>query len=80
MNLKNKEYLLDEITNLGIGGLEVFSSYHTPIESDFYYKKSFDKKLMITCGSDYHGKTKPSIRIGNHNCTISDNDLLKRLL
>lgn len=61
VNLKNKEYLLDEITNMGIDGLEVYSSYHSAIESDFYLKKSLDRKLMITCGSDYHGKTKPYI-------------------
>jgi len=80
MNIKNKEFLLYEIINLGIDGLEAFSSYHAPIVSDFYYQKAFDNKLIITCGSDYHGKTKPSIRIGSHNCFVSDEILLNQFL
>ena len=34
------------------------------------YYEEFAKKhnLLITCGSDFHGKTKPSISLGHKGC------------
>lgn len=70
VNLKGKEFLLDDILNLGIDGIEAFSSYHNPKQAEYYYQIAKDKNLFVTCGSDYHGKTKSSIGIGQHNCPI----------
>ena len=71
VNLKGKEFLLDDILNLGIDGIEAFSSYHDSEQAEYYYQTAQKKNIFATCGSDYHGKTKPSIGIGQHNCTIS---------
>ena len=36
-----------------------------------FYEAAQKNHLLVTCGSDYHGKTKPSVAIGQHNCPIS---------
>lgn len=36
-----------------------------------FYEAAQKKHLLVTCGSDYHGKTKPSVAIGQYNCPIS---------
>jgi predicted metal-dependent phosphoesterase TrpH len=63
-NLKGKEGMLSSIIALGIDGLEVYSSYHSPEVCTYYRKQAEVNKLLVTCGSDFHGKTKPSIRMG----------------
>lgn len=64
VNLKGREHLLEGILSLGIEGIEAFSSYHTPEQARFYYEKALEHGKMVTCGSDFHGKTKPSIQLG----------------
>lgn len=32
--------------------------------------------LFVTCGSDFHGKHKPSISFGGHGATWCDEDIL----
>lgn len=79
VNLKNHFDMTDEILELGFDGVEVFSSYHGLPEADFFYKKAQEKHLMMTCGSDYHGKTKPAVWLGQHHCRISFADMQKQL-
>mgnify|MGYP002800014212 CR=1 FL=1 len=67
-NVKEKDELLDEILKCGIEGIEVYSTYHSPEQIKYYRKKADDYHLAITCGSDFHGKTKPSIRLGTMDC------------
>lgn len=66
-NLKSNMVLLDNIIGEGVMGIEVFSNYHTPDQVDFFYEKAVAENLLITCGSDFHGKNKPGIRIGDCN-------------
>lgn len=35
--------------------------------------------MSITGGSDFHGKTKPAIALGQHGCLISENELISSL-
>lgn len=79
VNLKGKEFLLDGILNLGINGIEAFSSYHNPEQAEYYCQIAQEKKIFVTYGSDYHGKTKPSIGLGQHNCHISDEEMICQL-
>lgn len=67
-NLKNNLDVLDDIIHEGILGIEVFSSYHTPGQVDYFYNKAVNENLCISCGSDFHGKNKPTISIGDCNC------------
>ncbi len=79
VNLKGKQNLLDGIVNLGIDGIEAFSSYHSPAQASNYYNDVKRYRLFTTCGSDFHGKTKPSVKIGRHGCLIPDKELIHQL-
>lgn len=59
--------LLRRIINCGIDGIEAYSSYHDRIAAGYYQLVAQENKLLITCGSDFHGKTKPSIPLGGHH-------------
>jgi len=78
-NLKNRFALLDEMITLGLDGVEVFSSYHDRSDAEHFYKEARKHSLMITCGSDFHGKTKPSIRLGESGCFIEESEIERQL-
>ena len=63
-NLRGKEEKLTDILALGIDGVEVFSSYHTQEQTEYFYNSTKKAGLGMTCGSDFHGKTKPAVKIG----------------
>ncbi len=79
VNLKGKDFLLEDILNLGIDGIEAFSSYHNLRQAAYYYKIAQERNMFVTCGSDYHGKTKPSIGIGQHNYPIPYEEMGQQL-
>ncbi|MCL2896221.1 PHP domain-containing protein [Brenneria tiliae] len=65
-NIKNNyEETLDDMLSVGVEGVEVFSSYHTDKLSDFLYDYACSKNVFVSCGSDFHGKNKPKIDVGN---------------
>lgn len=69
-NLKNNLNIIDDLISEGIDGIEVFSSYHSKETIDFFYNKAIENKLLITCGTDFHGKNKPNIEIGKFQYKI----------
>ncbi len=77
--LKDKLYILDELIEEGIDGIEVFSNYHTQELNQYFYNKALQHQLIITCGSDYHGKTKPSIKLGENGCNINQDIIYNQL-
>ena len=76
-NLKRNYTLLDGIIEEGIDGIEVFSSYHSAEEAAYFLSVAKRNKLIISAGSDFHGKNKPAIQLGGHGSTICDDELLK---
>jgi len=68
--LKGQFELFDEIAKTGIDGVEVFCSYHDEKTAQYFYEQALKHSLIFTCGSDYHGKTKPSVKIGETGCWI----------
>ena len=71
-NLKGNYGLFDEMIPLGIDGVEAYSSYHD-LDTCLYFKdKALKYDLIYTTGSDYHGKTKPSITLGQTLCDDLD--------
>lgn len=64
-NLKGNLNLIEDLISVGIDGIEVFSSYYNKDDIKFFYNKSKEHNLLITCGTDFHGKNKPNIDIGN---------------
>jgi len=80
INLKEDAALLEEILAEGIQGIEVYSSYHNHQQVLFYREAALANHILMTCGSDFHGKTKKSITIGGINCEDDDRRMLAELL
>jgi len=48
----------------GLEGLEVYSTYHSPDQIEYYKNIAKDLNLIVTGGSDYHGAIKPKVAFG----------------
>ena len=67
-NIGLDEEVFVSIIAQGVKGIEVYSSYHD-ITAVHYYERMAEKHdLLKTVGSDFHGKTKPSIKLGHIGC------------
>lgn len=55
---------IGELKEAGLQGLEVFSTYHDPVITEYYLKIADANDLVATAGSDFHGVVKPDISIG----------------
>ncbi len=64
LNLKGSEKLVEELLDHGAEGLEVFNNYHDHDQMDYFARAALRRNLLMTCGSDFHGKTKPLIKPG----------------
>ena len=71
-NLKGKFDIFNEMVEKGLQGVECFSSYHSLETNDYFYQKAKELDLLYTCGSDFHGKTKPAIHLGENGCVSPD--------
>lgn len=74
-NLQGHKELFAKALDLGMDGVEAFSSYHSEEQADFFAQQAQQRGLIVTCGSDYHGKTKPKVKIGSHGADESRIDL-----
>jgi predicted metal-dependent phosphoesterase TrpH len=75
-NLTGGYDLLNDIVKEGIDGIEVFSSYHSKDAVTYFLDFAKQNNLLITSGSDFHGKNKPNIGIGCHGATLPDRELM----
>lgn len=74
-NLKGKFEIFDEMVKMGLQGVEAFSNYHDEETVKYFFSKGREYDLLITCGSDYHGKTKPAIELGETRCIIDEHEI-----
>lgn len=59
-----EEILRDLVAN-GLEGLEVYTPYHNPQEREAFKRFAEQYGLLMTAGSDFHGKTvKPDVELG----------------
>ncbi|GKH30729.1 PHP domain-containing protein [Muricomes sp. OA1] len=79
-NTREDEMLLQDIVKAGVRGMEVFSSYHTDEQVEFYLDWAMKRQLLITAGSDFHGKTKPSIHLGRMDVKGLEDKIYKELM
>lgn len=64
----------------GLDGLEVWYPQHTPRQRRLYRDLASRWRLAMTVGSDFHGATKPGVRLGEVPGRIpADAELLDRL-
>ncbi|MBN1791354.1 MAG: PHP domain-containing protein [Bacteroidales bacterium] len=64
LNLKGREEKVEELLDHGAEGLEVFNNYHDHDQMDYFARAALRRNVLMTCGSDFHGKTKPLIKPG----------------
>jgi len=56
---------LVELKGLGLAGIEVFYSEHTPEQEALYLRLARELDLLVTGGADYHGANKPEVTLGH---------------
>jgi len=78
-NLKGRFHVFGRMVQEGIQGVEAFSSYHDREAAGYFLHKGQEMGLLITCGSDFHGKTKPAIHLGETGCTIDQREIEEQL-
>lgn len=78
LNLRGKETIVTDLLKEGAEGLEVFNNYHSPEQIGYFASLVQQRKMIMTCGSDFHGKTKPLIKIGQFKRELSFEDYLER--
>lgn len=71
--------LLEGILSEGIMGIEAYSNYHDELTRAHYLKETRKRRLFVTAGSDFHGKTKPSISLGDHGMQGLEEEILQGL-
>lgn len=64
LNFRGREEVAGRLLDRGAAGLEVFNNYHTPEQAVYFTSLALSKEAFMTCGSDFHGKTKPRIAVG----------------
>jgi 3',5'-nucleoside bisphosphate phosphatase len=57
--------LLDDLLSYGLNGLEAYHPDHSDDVAETLDKLAQKKAMLVTCGSDYHGRVKPEIAIGS---------------
>lgn len=72
--------MLDRALRLPLDGVEAFSSYHTAQQASFYVQKAQERCLLLSGGSDFHGRIKPDIRIGAVDWQGWENEAREALL
>ncbi|WP_333648663.1 PHP domain-containing protein [Lacrimispora sp.] len=65
INLKGNFDMIDQLIPLGFDGIEAYSSYHSAETAKWFSEKARQFDLFVTCGSDFHGKTKPMVKLGH---------------
>jgi predicted metal-dependent phosphoesterase TrpH len=78
MNMKGKEKIAIELLDNGAEGLEVFNNYHNTKQIEYFADLTIQKSVLMTCGSDFHGKNKPLIDIGKYNTNNKYDDYLQQ--
>ncbi len=59
------EKVITDMVRQGIVGIESYSSYHTSDDRQYYHELAKRLGIMETMGSDFHGKNKPAVFLGN---------------
>ncbi|WP_373482652.1 PHP domain-containing protein [Acetobacterium sp.] len=76
VDFDNTEFI-DDLVQQGISGVEAYYTTHTAEETQKYLEYCEKHHLIVTSGSDFHGKFKPSIALGQLGTT--DYKIIERL-
>jgi len=78
LNLEGEEALVNELMDQGAAGLEVFNNYHTDKQIAYFSEQISKRAALMTCGSDFHGKIKPLISLGQYKFLETYSDYLDK--
>lgn len=67
LNLRGREQLVERLLDNGAQGMEVFNNYHDAGQIGYFASLARQRNVLMTCGGDFHGKTKPLIEIGSYS-------------
>jgi len=73
-----RQDIISELVSCGLMGLEVFHPCHTVLHSDYYHELAERYSLLITGGSDCHGRAKDRMAIGSIRLPYEHIDALKK--
>lgn len=76
---ENLEKLILEYKNLGLDGVEAFSSHSPDEKKEVYVDIASRNGLIVSCGSDFHGANGKVASLGADLGTFSDDYILKPL-
>lgn len=79
-NFKDDISVVEDLIELGVDGVEVFSSYHNKRQMSELLQIAKRHDAYITAGSDFHGKVKPHLQIGDTGCPAGGEKILDRFL
>ena len=79
-SLSDPEKQLLSVVKEGLLGIEAFSSYHSPEMSRYFVDKADEFGILVTCGSDFHGRNKPAIALGSVECEGMESQILEGLV
>jgi len=78
LNFNGQEKRVEQLLNKGSCGLEVCNNYHSTEQMNYFASLVRQNEAIMTCGSDFHGKTKPLINIGEYKFDNKYEDYLIR--
>ncbi|MBF0199775.1 MAG: ribonuclease III [Desulfamplus sp.] len=74
------ENLISRLMAMGLAGIEVYHTDHTPEQTLFFEKLARKKGILMTGGSDFHGIMKPEILMGKGTGNLNiDHEIYKTL-
>ena len=79
VNLGHDKNKIIKLIDNNLDGIEVYTSYHDGKDNIFFNEIVEKYDLIKTCGSDFHGETKPNIMIGQTGYDNDCTDVLNKL-
>ncbi len=76
LGLANKKEYRDmfvHLKNMGVMGIEAFTSRQTDEENSLFYQMAKELDMLITGGSDFHGANKPNVKLGHFGSEVKVN-------
>lgn len=79
VNLGYDKKRVENLIKDGIDGIEVYTTYHNEKDAKFFDDIVLEHRLIKTCGSDFHGSTKPNIKLGQTGHDVDGESIIKKL-
>lgn len=75
------EQMIMDLKRFGLAGIEAYSPNHRPEEEQYYLSVAQRNNLLVTGGSDFHGKMHPEIFLGRgHGDLCVSFDVYEKLM